>query len=327
MSSSSASQIFLGLDVGGTQVKAGILEAGELATADSADLATRTRTLDTNLEDGADSFFERLANFVLETAPRARVGLGFPGVFDPHSGRLVRSANLRSVEGLDLGGELARHLDRSPREIPVDNDANLATYGEQWLGAGRGVSDLVMLTLGTGIGGGIVLGGSIFRGSAGKGAEIGHLIVRGTESSREEDPALRCGCGAYGCLERLASATAARHRAARVGLEGELDVIAERARASEGPERDLFHAIGRDLGVGLLSVNTLLDVSTFVIGGGFGAALDVRRPGLLEAYLERDYGGDPPRLIPAELGAAAGWIGAARLAAEAAGYTVVGEAR
>lgn len=318
---------FLGLDVGGTQVKAGVLRAAECAGPDAPvpDIATllgRTRTLETDLGRGPEAFLDSLAGFVRELAPTARVALGFPGVFDPESGRLVRSANLRSAEGLDLGGELARRLDRAPGEIRVDNDANLATYGEQWLGAGRGVRDLVMLTLGTGVGGGVVLGGKLFTGPGGKGAEVGHLIVRSLAPGESPAEALRCGCGAYGCLERLVSATAALRRARERGLAGDLAELAARARTMDGPERALFLEIGRDLGVGLLSVNTLLDIATFVIGGGFAAALDVLLPGLHAAYAERDYGGDPPRILPAELGASAGWIGAARLAAETAGARV-----
>lgn len=313
---------FLGLDVGGTQVKAGVLHAEEVASPRVDALVERTKTLDTDLALGAEVFLDRIADFVRELAPTARIALGFPGVFDPDTGRLVRSANLRRAEGLELGGELARRLDRPPGEIRVDNDANLATYGEQWLGAGRGVRDLVMLTLGTGVGGGIVLDGELFTGPGGKGAEIGHLIVRSLAPGDEPAEGLRCGCGAYGCLERLVSATAANRRARERGLAGDLSDLAARARAADGPERALFVEIGRDLGVGLLSVNTLLDIATFVVGGGFSAALDVLLPGVRSAYAERDYGGDPPRILPAELGGSAGWIGAARLAAESAGMRV-----
>ena len=311
---------FLGLDVGGTQVKAGTVEGAELPAPDPAVLAARTRTIETAIEAGADRFFDRLADFVRGEAPDARIALGFPGVFERSSGRLVRSANLRVAEGLDLAGELGRRLDRPPEEIAVGNDANLAIYGEQWLGAGRGVRDLVMLTLGTGIGGGIVLGGELFTGATGMGAEIGHVVLRGLEAGESGEEGLRCGCGAYGCFERLGSATAALRRARAAGLAGSLEEIAGRARAGGAAEGAVFHAVGRDVGLGLLSVAALVDVSTFVIGGGFGATLDLLRPGILEAYGERDYGGGPPRLLPAELGAAAGWIGAARLAAEREGH-------
>jgi len=313
---------YLGLDVGGTQVKAGVLAAAELARVDGPALVARTVTLDTHLEDGVDAFLDRLAAFAREVGSGARVGLGFPGVFHPVTGRLVRSANLRAVEGRDLAAELGARLSLPARSIAVQNDANLATYGEQWLGAGRGARDLVLLTLGTGVGGGIVLDGRLFTGPGGQGAEIGHAVLRSRQPDEPEEEGLRCGCGAYGCLERLVSATAAQRRARRAGLGDDLERLAERAREGEPAPRALFHAVGRDLGAGLLTVSAILDVGLYLIGGGFGAALDLLLPGLEDAYGERDYGAAPPRILPAELGGAAGWIGAARWAAEADGRTV-----
>ena len=310
---------YLGLDVGGTQVKAGVVRSTDLGHVAGSTLVARTVTLDTHLDDGVDAFLDRLAGFARELGPPIRIGLGFPGVFHPVTGRLVRSANLRAVEGRDLAAELGSRLGFPARAIDVQNDANLATYGEQWLGAGRGARDLVMLTLGTGVGGGIVLDGRLFTGPGGQGAEIGHTVLRSRAPGEPEEEGLRCGCGAYGCLERLVSATAAQRRARRAGLDGDLEDLAARARRGEPGARALFHAIGRDLGAGLLSVSAILDVGLYLIGGGFGAALDLLLPGLEEAYGERDYGAAPPRILPAELGGAAGWIGAARWAVEADG--------
>lgn len=311
----SGGRVFVGLDVGGTQVKGGAIRADELDRLDPEQVVGRTVTRDTDLERGASDLLDRLAAFARELGADGPLGLGCPGVYDGRSGVLLRSANLKVLEGVHLARELARRLDLEPPSVAVGNDADLAAYGEQWLGAGRGIDDLVMLTLGTGIGSGIVLAGELFTGSGGRGAEVGHMVVRARRHDEPQEPGLRCGCGAYGCLERLASASAARRRAVAAGLTPDLEQLARRARDSDGPERALLRAIGRDLGAGLLALTALLDVGTYVIGGGFGGALDLLRPGIQEVLAERDYGRDPPRLLSAQLGAAAGWIGAARLAA------------
>jgi len=311
-------EVFVGLDVGGTQIKGGALRARELSSLDPALVTERLVSIDTELESGVERFFDRLADFARQLGFEGGLGIGFPGIFRTGSSVLLRSANMEALAGIDLGAELAARLDVDPDSLAVCDDANLAAYGEQWLGAGRGLSDLVLLTLGTGIGGGILLDGKLFTGPGGRGAEIGHLIVRGLRPGEPEEDGLRCGCGAYGCLERLASATATRRRAAAAGLTADLPELARAAREGPGPERELWRAVGRDLGQGILNVTTLLDISTFVVAGGLGAALDVLLPGIEEALAEREYGGETPRIVPAELGTSAGWIGAVRVAIEAA---------
>jgi len=130
-----------------------------------------------------------------------------------------------------------------------------------------------------------------------------------------------CGCGSRGCLETLASASAAARRARAAGLPaedpGNLVLLAERARAGARPEAELLEAVGNDLGHGLAAALSLLDVRTFVLGGGFSAALDVLEPGIRRGLHEWGFGSrvDAVRLVRATLGADAGWIGAARLLA------------
>lgn len=300
----------VGLDVGGTQVKGGWIEADELPDPDPGVLVERTRAIDTDLDRGVSDLLDRLAAFARELGLVDVLGVGVPGVFHPATGELLRSANMRAIEGVRLREELAARLDVGA--IAVDNDANAAAFGEQWLGAGRDVDDLILVTLGTGVGGAVVLSGEVFRGPTGRGGEIGHLVVRSRDAGEPEDPGLRCGCGAYGCLERVASATAARRRARAAGLTEDLEELHRRATEGSETERALFHDVGRDLGAGLLSAVALLDVTTVLVGGGFGAALDVLRPGIEEVLAERDYGNDPVVVRRAELGEAAGWIGAAR---------------
>jgi glucokinase len=292
----------VGLDIGGTQVKVGVVEDGA---------PRRAEAMDTLLERGADDFLDRLAARARALGARDALGVGCPGVFDAASGALSASANLHALEGRDLRVELAERTGIAPECIGVGNDANLAAYGEQWMGAGREHRDLCLVTLGTGIGGGLVLGGALITGPQGTACEVGHVVVRPRDAG-----GLPCGCGSYGCLETLASATAAQRRAREAGLADDLKLLCAAARAGDGPERALLHAIGRDLGAGLSYVVSLLDIGFFVIGGGFSGALDVLAPGVHEVLAERRYGTRAPTIVRAALGEDAGWIGAARLASE-----------
>ena len=304
----------IGLDVGGTQVKGGWIETSEFPRPDPAVLEGRTRSIDTTLDSGVEDFLGRLVSFAEELGFDGALGVGVPGVFHAETGELQRSANMRPLEGVRLELALRGLLGTWPEAVVVDNDANAAAYGEQWLGAGRDVTDLILITLGTGVGGGVVLDGEVFRGPSGRGGEIGHLVVRSRERDAPEDEGMRCGCGAYGCLERVASATAARRRAREAGLPEDLEELHRRAADGSAAELALFHEVGRDLGAGILSAVALLDVTTVLIGGGFGRALEVLRPGIEEVLRERDYGSDAVVVRAAALGPSAGWIGAARSA-------------
>ncbi len=315
------SHTLVGLDLGGTQVKGGRIDADEVRTSgiDASTVVQRTSTLDTQLELGPQALLDRLADFAQDLGCKDSLGIGIPGVFEEQGGRLLRSANLSALEGLHMGEELAKRLGLPAERVRVDNDANVATYGEQWLGAGAGIKDLVLLTLGTGIGSGLVIDGHLYTGPTGKASEIGHMVVRSRGFREPEVEGLRCGCGAYGCLERLASASAAIRRAEAAGLGSDLIALSKRARAAAGPERDLMAEIGYDLGAGLLAATAVLDVTCFVIGGGLGRSLDLLEPGIHAALNERDYGHAPPRILPAALGSSAGWIGAARMALDSIG--------
>ena len=313
----SAERVFVGLDIGGTQVKAGAIHEREFDALDAGSITDRTQSIETSLDRGVEDLIDRLVEFALSLGANATLGVGCPGVFEQPGGRLLRSANLQPLEGLDLPALLAARAGWERSRVRIENDANLATYGEQWLGAGRDSPNMVMLTLGTGIGSGLVLGDKLFAGPTGKAPELGHIIVRSKPSDEPDAPGLRCGCGAYGCLERLASAPAVMFRAEQQGLTTALKELAQAARQSDGRERQLLFEVGYDLGAGLLTATSALDVTCFVIGGGFGRALDVLQPGIDAALGERDYGHATPHLIPAQLGPAAGWIGAARLALDA----------
>lgn len=297
---------WLGLDIGGTTVKAGVVEP-------DGSWERSPEVLPTELAGGPVPFLDALAEFARGFGPVDGIGIGCPGVFDPATGALRASANLQPLVGSILGPELEQRLGLPQGSVRVGNDANLAAYGEQWKGAGVGLDDLCLVTLGTGIGGGLILDGRLYGGTHGMACEIGHLVV-----VPREQGGLPCGCGSAGCLETFASATHARRRAREAGLTDDLEELCARGRAAEGPERALLHAIGRDLGRGLSYVVSLLDVTDFIVGGGFSGALDLLLPGIMETMEARRYGTPEPRVVRAALGEDAGWIGAARLAGDPA---------
>ncbi|QDU69287.1 ROK family protein [Engelhardtia mirabilis] len=299
----------LGFDVGGSAVKAGAVDQDG------------GRRREARREVPADVNFDVLARLLKELAdelgPAEAVGVGVPGLLDRAAGRVEVSPNLPWLQGGDLRAAAGAATGIAAARVQVENDANAAALGEAWLGAGRGVDDLLCVTLGTGVGGGLILGGRLVLG-AGTAGEIGHVKV---------DPlGPPCGCGGRGCVETLASATAARRRAIEAGLPaddpGDLEQLGERARAGEAPEAQLLARIGRDLGYGLAAGLNLLDLRTYVIGGGFAAAFDGLEPGIRAGLREGSYGRrvDELTLVRAELGSSAGWIGAARAALVAAGH-------
>ncbi len=292
----------VGIDLGGTAIKAG-------AVGPEGEILERLE-LEAMVSEGAEAVCERLAECARRLGVSGSLGIGVPGLVDRERGLVTHSPNLAPMAGYPLREELARRLELDPAHVKLENDANVAALGEHWLGGARGERHVLVATLGTGVGGGLILDGQLFVGEAGLAAEVGHTTV---------DPrGPICGCGNRGCLEALASATAASRRAVERGLSADLKQVAAEARAAEGPARELLLEVGRDLGRGLAQALTLLDLRCFLIGGGFGAAFDVLQPGILEGLLERSYGrtADQLRVRAATLGADAGWIGAARLAAD-----------
>ena len=294
-----------GIDVGGSALKLGVMARDGSRRAE--------RSLPVEPGQPAARILAEAARILrgLAGGPLAGVGVGLPGLLDRAAGCVRHSPNLAWLEQVPVAAELAPHLGLERGAIRLENDANVAALGEQWLGAARDERDLLLLTLGTGIGGGLILGGALFAGPGGLAGEVGHVGI---------DPAgPPCGCGSRGCLERFASASAARQRALARGLPaeapGDLVRLAARAREGAGPERTLLEEVGHDLGRGLAAVCVLLDLRTFVFGGGFSAALDVLEPGIRRALRTHVFGEreGSVRLLRATLGPSAGWIGAARL--------------
>lgn len=286
----------IGVDIGGTKVAAGLVTAaGELVAEGSA--PTPAEDIPALLDVVAG-----LVHGLEQQAPTPVVGLGIgAAAFVAADRGTVRFAPNLAWRDLDLAAALQQRTGLTTR---VENDANAAAWAEHRFGAGRGVDDLLMVTLGTGVGGGIVLGGQLVRGGFGTAAEIGHLRVE-----RDGRP---CGCGQRGCLEQYASGTALSRAAGIPGRE-----VTRRARA--GDQRAVAHLAqtGGWLGEGLAGVAAVLDPARIVVGGGVAAAGELLLAPARAAY-ERCLSGAGHRplaeLRVAELGNRAGMIGAADLA-------------
>ncbi len=303
MSNPTQHQRLIGIDLGGTAIKAG-------AISPTGQVLSRL-TAPTGLAHGASHVLDTIAQLARDLDLTHGLGLGVPGLIDQPRGLVTNSPNLKALELIPLRTELARRLSIPPTRIHLENDANAAALGEHWLGTANDSRDLLFVTLGTGVGGGCILDNELYDGSGGLAGEIGHVVI--------EPNGILCGCGSRGCVEMYASATAASRRAREAGLPrsnpGDLVELARLARLNPGPERELLHAIGRDLGHALGAAVSLLDLRTFVIGGGFGAATDMLEPGIRSGIRARSFGPrlSELRIVGAQLGADAGWIGAARL--------------
>ena len=236
------------------------------------------------------------------------IGVGVPGFIRIEKGVITDSPNLPSMQNYPMRDLLSEMVDAP---VILENDANAAALGEKWKGAGKGVDDLVLLTLGTGIGGGIILNGRIWHGMMGMGAEIGHITVNPTGNP--------CGCGNVGCLEKHASATAIRAMADMLFPGEDLSPKDLNELADHGNEKAklVFDRVGEALGIAIATLTQIFNVPLYVLGGGVLPAWPHFSGKMFEETQRRSfnfrYCGEQNRIVPAELGSHAGLIGAAYL--------------
>lgn len=317
--SSPTSTLAIGVDIGGTKILAGTVTAdGEIIASarrptprhDADDVLATVADAVRELVDGADS-------------PISSVGIGVAGLVDRECSRVYFAPNLRWAQ------VPVRTLLQASTGLPVvvENDGNVAAWGEHRFGAGRGIADMVLVTVGTGIGGGIVIDGHLFRGAHGAAGEIGHL-----NAVPDGRP---CGCGRNGCWEQYASGNAlvrearilAADRRSEAGLllslgdgtpEGvEGHQITEAASAGDPIAIEAFATVGTWLGRGLADLAAVLDPELFVIGGGVSESGDLLLASARQTLADKLIGQQnrpAPVLRPAELGNRAGIVGAADLA-------------
>jgi glucokinase len=291
--------VVIGLDVGGTKILSGLVDR-EGNVLDEREVPSPDGS-----EEGVLAALDSAVESLLDDRVVA-IGYGIPANLERETGRILRAVNL-PLDDVDL---VSRAKERFGLPVGIENDASAATLAEWRFGAGHGTQNLVMLTLGTGVGGGIVIDGRLFRGWA----ELGHIVVR--EGGDE------CTCGGRGHLEMLASGGTAGDRAAQELYESDADahVLVERAKEGDGGAREALARIGESLGVAVGSLVNIFDPELTVVGGGFGAAAGEF---VLEAAREAARREAVPparagvRIVAAELGSEAGLVGAGLVAFEA----------
>jgi glucokinase len=293
----------IGVDVGGTKILAGVVGRNG-AVARSTGGPTPVSSQEELLAE-LDSLIETLLDDDV-----AALGFGIPSTIDQRTGRAVSSVHV-PLANIDFRD---RMRERWGLPVTIDNDGNAAAIAEWRLGAGRGVSDLVLLTLGTGIGGGLILGGRPYRGWVGAGTEIGHVVLQ------YGGPPCGGACDGHGHFETLASGSAADAAAERrFGNGADARILVQAARdGDQGAVEDLAE-IGRRLGAGIASLVNVFNPELVVVGGGFAHAGDLilapaRETLAVEALRPAR---DLVRVVPAELGSDAGMVGAALVGFEA----------
>ena len=317
----------IGVDLGGTNLRiAAVSREGQLLEKVS---------LEANAARGPDSVINDMCGAIARVNSQYQrngkflgAGIGIPGIIDLETGMVRKSANLRGWSDYPVRAEIERRLGA---KVFLDNDANFAALGEKWMGAGRGVSNMAIVTLGTGIGGGIVLEDKIFHGMNGMAGEFGHVPI-------DWDGPL-CGCGSHGCAEQYASASAVMRmareaiaagqaprlaNAAASGKEFNAATVFNLAMTGDDVPQEIYRTFGRALGFLLAGLLNSLNLDMFVIGGGVSSAWDAFAPAMFEELRARSLvyaATDPARggtgkmtiIAKALLGGDAGLYGAARL--------------
>ena len=307
----------IAVDLGGTKLLAGVL---------SDDGVVVTRTVRPTAVESQEALLAELDGAIGELIQDdvGAIGVGLPSTIDQRVGRAVSSVNI-PLAGIDFREHLTG---RFGLPAAIENDANAAALAEHRFGAGRGTRHMIMLTLGTGVGGGLILNGELYRGAVGAAGELGHITLD------LDGPPCQGTCPGFGHLEALASGTATDGLAEQIAAErpdGDLGRAAAEGRtvdarlavdlAAEGPgdARDLLDRVGFVLGTGIASFVNVFNPELVVIGGGFARAGDLLLEPARKVVAERALlpARELVRIVPALLGAEAGLIGAGLVGFEA----------
>ncbi|MEK7406196.1 MAG: ROK family protein [Acidobacteriota bacterium] len=298
----------IGVDLGGTNLRAAAIDChGKMLEKISGS---------TKLSEGRHAVIADMVGAIrrlrdsLGAQRLAGVGIGTPGFIIMEKGIITGSPNLPEFDNFPIRDEIERLL-RAP--VILENDANAAALGEKWMGAGREVDDLVLLTLGTGIGGGVIIGGRVLHGFVGMAGELGHMTVVPTGNP--------CGCGNTGCLEKHASATAVSAMAKLMGLGDSLTAEDVYNLAVEGnaKARTVFAMMGQALGTALANLVNAFNFPLYLLSGGMLPAWDLFAPAMFEECRRRSFvfRNTGTRIEKAILGNEAGLYGAAYLPIQA----------
>ncbi len=307
------SEVVIGVDLGGTNTRTALLSRDGV-------ILDRHR-VSTSAAEGWRQVVARLVENIAQHQKNAMgkglnvsaAGVGAPGVIQIDRGIVVKSPNFPDWNNLPLKEELEKAL-----HIPVfiENDANAAALGEQWLGAGRGINSMILLTLGTGVGGGIILNNQIWQGADGMAGEIGHMTLI-------PDGRL-CRCGNTGCLEMYASARGIVQsyreavKSPGIAATGELSSqqIYKAAMDGEPIARKVMKDMGRMLGIGIANLINIFNPQMIVLGGGVKDAWQLFIDSTQEEVMRRAFKvpAERTKIVPSILGDDAGMIGAAAFA-------------
>ncbi|MFC2169990.1 ROK family protein [Acidobacteriota bacterium] len=247
--------LFAGFDLGGTQLKYGLInDKGTTIFQTTASTPPKVENLILLLKDIWDSLSKK------GQTPIAAAGYGFPGIFSSKEQKIIQSPNYPELDNFELRPALSRFMDAP---FFINNDANMSAYGELKFGAGQGVQSLVLITIGTGVGSGIILDGRLWQGACGFAGEMGHITVNPEGE--------KCRCGSQGCLETEVSASKILKNY-QTACRFEEDLTAEevffRAQKGDSAARKAFVKAGRYLGIGLASVINFLNPEKILLGGG-----------------------------------------------------------
>ncbi len=278
-----------GVDIGGTTIKMSLFEmTGHMV--DKWEIPTNTSDHGSSILDDVAAVIEgRLVSDGISKEDVEGIGIGVPGPVVEDS-VVVCCVNL-GWGRVDVAKELS---EKTGLKVRVGNDANVAALGEMWQGGGKGYKNVIMITLGTGVGGGIIIDGKIINGSNGAGGEIGHVFVDETEEEK-------CGCGKCGCLEQYASATGivrlAKRALAADGRDSALrsvenlsaKAVADAAKAGGVLALEVLEKMGKILGTALANAACIVDPEVFVIGGGVSKAGTIITEVIRKYYIERAF--------------------------------------
>lgn len=297
------SEFSIGLDLGGTNLRAAAVDrAGKILDSISGR---------TNLSEGRDAVIDDMVESIKMLRDKqggrfAGAGIGVPGFIELQRGYILGSNNLPALEKYPLRDEIENRLGAP---VILENDANAAALGEKWIGAGRDVRHLVLLTLGTGIGGGIIHHGRVLHGELGMAGELGHITV--------VPNGLPCGCGNNGCVEKHASASAIAAMGRLHGLGEGITSKGVYELAVNGHERALmiFEHMGRCLGIALSDLINIFNFPLYLLSGGALPAWEFFSPAMFDEVKKRSftYRNSKTVIAKAELGDQAGLFGAAYL--------------
>lgn len=314
-------QLYVGVDIGGTTVKVGICnEEGKLL---------HTYEGPTGTESGPDVVLDNIASYVRAIVADNRydwdeiagVGVGIPGFMNFETGVVLISANFPGWRNVPVKATLEGKLGKP---VKINNDANVAALGEVWSGAGRGLQNVVVYTLGTGVGGGLIIRGQVYEGFSGMGGELGHVQVV------PDMEAIQCGCGQYGCVETVSSATGILRMARDAVERGDKTSLSELAKiqakdvfdAAKAGDEVAIRIVKRAafyLGKAIAATAVIVNPERFILGGGVAKAGDILFDAVREVFVK--YTPEAARMnvdiLPAELGNDAGVVGAAGLSLRA----------